>query len=194
MLVKWNKVQLIRNVDCATFDESTVSSTKVYEWCKRFEDGREKVENNDCPGRFGTSTNIDITFGSCQEIFLDVLVMWNVWRKMFFWNRWISTENDVTSIRDCRIKSTTVQSSLKRWYNRWRNVVIGLWPSIQAEGKPLEEIKKQNRSSSHANTMPKSELRKCFRDWKKRWHEFVISVCVGGEDYFERDKVDVTDK
>lgn len=53
MLVKWNKVQLIRNVGCATFDESTVSSIKVYEWCKRFEDGREQVEDDD---RSSTST------------------------------------------------------------------------------------------------------------------------------------------
>ncbi|XP_018346773.1 PREDICTED: histone-lysine N-methyltransferase SETMAR-like [Trachymyrmex septentrionalis] len=82
------------------FDESTMSKTRVYEWYKRFKEGREDVEDDDRPGRPSTSITDDnveqvkkmilenrritireiaddvgISFGSCQAIFSDVLGM-----------------------------------------------------------------------------------------------------------------------
>ena len=35
--------------------ESAMSKTKVYEWYKRFQDGREDVEDDERPGRPSTS-------------------------------------------------------------------------------------------------------------------------------------------
>ncbi|XP_018353100.1 PREDICTED: putative uncharacterized protein FLJ37770 [Trachymyrmex septentrionalis] len=82
------------------FGESTMSKTRVYEWYKRFKEGREDVEDDDRSGRPSTSITDDnveqvkkmilenrritirevaddvgISFGSCQEIFSDVLSM-----------------------------------------------------------------------------------------------------------------------
>ena len=39
-----------------TYGESAMSKTKVYEWYKRFQDGREDVEDDERPGRPSTST------------------------------------------------------------------------------------------------------------------------------------------
>ena len=38
------------------YDESAMSKTRVYEWYKRFRDGREDVEDDERPGRPSTST------------------------------------------------------------------------------------------------------------------------------------------
>jgi len=38
------------------FGESTMSKARVYEWYKRFKEGREDVEDDDCPGRPSMST------------------------------------------------------------------------------------------------------------------------------------------
>ena len=37
------------------YGESSMSKTRVYEWYKRFQDGREDVEDDECPGRPNTS-------------------------------------------------------------------------------------------------------------------------------------------
>ena len=75
-----------------------MSKTRVYEWYKRFQDGREDVEDDERPGRPSTSTtdenvekvkemimndrritirevadNVGISIGSCHEIFSNVL-------------------------------------------------------------------------------------------------------------------------
>ena len=82
------------------YGESAMSKTRVYEWYKRFQDGREDVEDDERPGRPSTSTtdeNVekvkemamndrritirevadddDISIGSCHEIFSNVLGM-----------------------------------------------------------------------------------------------------------------------
>ena len=36
--------------------ESAISNKRVYEWYKRFQDGREDVEDDESPGRPSTST------------------------------------------------------------------------------------------------------------------------------------------
>ena len=80
---------------------SAMSKTRVYEWYKRFQDGREDVEDDERPGRPSTSTtdendvenvkemfmndrritirevadDVGILIGSCHEIFSNVLGM-----------------------------------------------------------------------------------------------------------------------
>ena len=77
-----------------------MSKTRVYEWYKRLQDGREDVEDDERPGRSSTSTtdenaakvkemvmndrritirevadNVGISIGSCHDIFSNVLGM-----------------------------------------------------------------------------------------------------------------------
>ncbi|PNF37233.1 hypothetical protein B7P43_G00377 [Cryptotermes secundus] len=81
------------------YGESVMSKTRVYEWYKRFQDGREDVADDERPGRPSTSTtdenvekvkamimndrritirevadDVGISIGSCHEIFSNVLV------------------------------------------------------------------------------------------------------------------------
>jgi len=82
------------------FGESAMSKTRVYEWYKRFQEGREDVEDDERLGRPSTSTtdenvekvkemimsdrriiirevadDVGISIGSYHEIFSDVLDM-----------------------------------------------------------------------------------------------------------------------
>ena len=82
------------------YGESAMSKTRVYEWYKRFQDGREDVEDDERSGRPSTSTtdenvekveemvmnnrritirdvadDVGISIGSCHEIFSNVLGM-----------------------------------------------------------------------------------------------------------------------
>ena len=51
--IKFNKVcEMLTKA----YGESAMSKTRVYEWYKRFQDGREDVEDNERPGRPSTST------------------------------------------------------------------------------------------------------------------------------------------
>ena len=51
----------------------------------------------------------------------------------------------------------------------------------------IKEIKE--KSEQELLAIPKSTFQKCFEDWKKRWHKYIMSE--GG--YFEGDKI-VIDK
>ena len=82
------------------YGESAMSKRRVYEWYKRFQDGREDVEDDERPGRPSTSTtnenvekvkemvmndrritirevadDVGISIGSCHKIFSNVLGM-----------------------------------------------------------------------------------------------------------------------
>ena len=47
----------------------------------------------------------------------------------------------------------------------------------------IEEIKVKSKQEQLA--IPKSEFQKCFKDWKIRWHQYIISE---GGCYFEGDQ------
>ena len=51
--IKCNKVCKILT---KAYGESAISKTRVYEWYKRFQDGRKDVEDDERPGRPSTST------------------------------------------------------------------------------------------------------------------------------------------
>ena len=79
------------------FGESTMSKTRVFEWYKRFKEGREDDNSTGRPSTSTTDDNVEqvkkmilenrritirevaddvgISFGSCQAIFSDVLGM-----------------------------------------------------------------------------------------------------------------------
>ena len=96
--IKCNKVSEMLT---KAYGVSAMSKTRVYEWYKRFQDGREDVEDDERPGRPSTSTtdendvenvkemfmndrritirevadDVGILIGSCHEIFSNVLGM-----------------------------------------------------------------------------------------------------------------------
>ena len=99
------------------YGESAISEIWVYEWYKRFQDGREDVEDDERPGRPSTSTtdenvvrvkdmvmndrritirevadDVGIPIGSCHEIFL-MFWVWNAWQQNLFKNCWIFNKN-----------------------------------------------------------------------------------------------------
>ena len=49
----------------------------------------------------------------------------------------------------------------------------------------IEEIEAESKKVLKA--IPEIEFNKCFDDWKKRWHKFIMS----GGDYFEGDEIDL---
>ena len=55
---------------CVKLGKSTtgLSHTKVYEWCKRFKDGREDIGDDQRPGRPSTSET-DANYEKVGEIF-----------------------------------------------------------------------------------------------------------------------------
>ena len=80
------------------YGKSAMSKTRVYEWYKRFQDGREDVEDNERPGSSSTTDenvekvkemvmndrritisevadDVGISIGLCHEIFSNVLGM-----------------------------------------------------------------------------------------------------------------------
>ena len=94
-IVKCNKVCKMLT---KAYDESAMSKTRVHEWYKRFQDGREDVKDDERPGRPSTSTtdenvekvkemvmndrritirevadDVGISIGSRHEIFSNVL-------------------------------------------------------------------------------------------------------------------------
>ena len=95
--IKYNKVcEMLTKA----YSESAMSKTRVYEWYKRFQDGHEDVEDGERPRRRSSSTtvenvekvkemvmndrritirevadDVDISIGSCHEIFSNVLGM-----------------------------------------------------------------------------------------------------------------------
>ena len=107
-LNKWIKFCVKNEIKCnkvcemltKAHGESAKSITRVYEWYKRFPDGREDVEEDEHPGRPSSSTtdenvekvkemvindrritirevadDVGISIGSCHEIFSNVLSM-----------------------------------------------------------------------------------------------------------------------
>ena len=91
------------------YGESAMSKKRVYEWYKRFQDGRVDVEYDERPGRPSTSTtdenvekvkemvmndrritirevadDIGISIGSCHKIFSNVLGMKRIFYEMNF--------------------------------------------------------------------------------------------------------------
>ncbi len=96
--IKYNKVlEMLRT----SFGESTMSKTRVHEWCKCFQDGHEGIEADECSGHPSTlrkdenvknvekmsmqdprirksSDDVGISNGSCHKIFPSVLDMKHV--------------------------------------------------------------------------------------------------------------------
>ena len=53
--------------------------------------------------------------------------------------------------------------------------------------KDYTNILWRKKSKKALKAIPEIELKKCFDDWKKRWHKCIIS----GGDYFEGDEINL---
>ena len=194
------------------YGESAMSKTRVDEWYKGFQDGREDVEDDKRPGRPSTSTtdeNVEkvkemvmndrriiirevadddgISIGSCHEIFSNFLGMKRIAAK--FVPKLLNFEQKHRRMEVAQESLTIPQppySSDMAPYDFF------LFPKIKRTLKgrrfiAINDIK--SASLKELKAIAKIEFEKCFEDWKKRWHKYIIS----NRDYFEGDDINVDD-
>ena len=192
------------------YGESAMSKTRVYEWYKRFQDGREDVEDDERPGRPSTSTtdenvekvkemvmndrritirevadDVGISIGSCHEIFSNVLGMKRVAAK--FVPKLLNFEQKQRRMEVAQESLTMPQPP---YSPDMAPCDFFLFPKIKRTLKgrrftAIDDIK--SASLKELKAIPKIEFEKCFEDWKKRWHKCIIS----NGDYFEGDNINV---
>ena len=192
------------------YGESSMSKTRVYEWYKRFQDGREDVEDDEHLGRPSTSTthenvervkemvmndrritirevadDVGISIGSCHKIFSDVLGTKRVTAK--FVPQLLNFEQKQRRMEVAQESLTMPQPPYSPYMGPYD---FFLFPKIQRTLKgrrftAIDDIK--SASLKELKAIPKIEFEKCFEDWKKRWHKCIIS----NGDYFEGDNINV---
>ena len=171
--------------------ESAMSKTRVYEWYKRFQVGREDVEDDERPGRLSTSTidenvekmkkmvmndrriiirevadEVGISIGSCHEIFSNVLGMKRVAAK--FVPKLLNFEQKQRRMEVAQESLTMPQPP----YSPDMPLCdFFLFPKVKRTMKgrdftAIDDIK--SASLKELKAIPKIEFEKCFEDWKKR--------------------------
>ena len=192
------------------YGEFAMSKTRVYEWYKRFHDGREDVEDDERPGRPRTSTtyenvekviemamndrhstfrevadDVGISISSCHEIFSNVLGMKRVAAKFF---------PKLLNFEQKQRRTEVAQESLTMprppYSSDMAPCDFSLFPKIKRTLKgrhftAIDDIK--SASLKELKAIPKIEFEKCFEDWKKRWQKCIIS----NGDYYEGDNINV---
>ena len=178
------------------YGESDMSKTRVYEWYKRFQDGREDVEDDERPGRHSTSTtdenvkkvkemvmndrririrevadDFGISIGSCHEIFSNVLGMKRVAAKCV--PKLLNFEQKQRRMEVAQESLTMPQPPYSPYM---APCDFFLFPKIKRTLKgrhftAIDDIK--SASLKELKAIPKIEFEECFEDWKKRWHKCV---------------------
>ena len=192
------------------YGESAMSKTSVYEWYKRFQDGREDVEDDERPGRPSTSTtdenvgkvkemvmndrritirevadDVGISIGSRHGIFSNVLGMKRVAAKSV-----PKLLNFEQKQRRMEVAQESLTMPQPPYLPDMAPCDFFLFPKIKRtlNGRcftAIDDIK--SASLKELKAIPKIEFQKYFEDWKKRWHKFIIS----NGDYFESDNINV---
>ncbi|XP_066600746.1 uncharacterized protein [Prorops nasuta] len=174
------------------YGESAMKKTSVYEWYKRFQDGREDVEDDERSGRPSTSTidenvkkvekmvlndrritirevadEVGISIGSCHNIFSNVLGMKRVAAKF------------IPKLLNFDQKNNRMNIAQAPYSPDMAPCDFYLFPKLKRPMKgrrfsSIEEIKAE--SLRVLKDIPKSEYQECFEDWKKRWHKFFIPL------------------
>ena len=192
------------------YGESAMSKTRVYGWYKRFQDGREDVEDDERPGRPSTSTtdenveevkemvindrritirevtnDVGMSIGSCHEIFSNVLGMKRVAAK--FVPKLLNFEQKQRRMEVAQQSLTMPQPP---YSPDMAPCDFFLFPKIKKTLKgrrftAIDDIK--SASLKELKAIPKIEFEKCFEDWKKRWRKCIIS----NGDYFEGDNINL---
>ena len=188
-----------------TYGESAMSKTRVYEWCNRFQDGHEDVDDDERTERPSTSHDENVEkvkemvmndrritirevaddVGSCHEIFSNVLGMKRVAAK--FVQKLLNFEQKQRRMEVAQ-ESLTMPQPL--YSPDMAQCDFFLFPKIKRTLKSrrftaIDDIK--SASLKELKAIPKIECEKCFEDWKKRWHKCIIS----NGDYFKCDNINV---
>ena len=169
------------------YGESAMSKTRVYEWYKRFQDGREDVEDDERPGRPSTSTtdktvekvkemvmndrritirevadDVGISIGSCHEIFSNVLGMKRVAVK--FVPKLLNFEQKQ---RRMEVAEESLAMPQPPYSPDMAPCDFFLFPKIKRTLKgrrftAIDDIK--SASLKELKAIPKIEFEKCFED------------------------------
>ncbi|KAG5326444.1 MOS1T transposase, partial [Acromyrmex heyeri] len=196
------------------YGEATLDRSNVYRWYKMFSEGREDVNDEERAGRPSTSTtdeNIDevkkivlanrritvrevaedlnISIGSCHSIFTNDLG--NLWKN----KNWLLHYDNAPAhtsllVREFLSKNNTLMMPQPPYSPDLAPCDFFLFPKLKRPMKgrryaTIEEIK--TASKEELNKITKNDFLKCFEDWKKRWHKYIIS----DGDYFEGDKIHI---
>lgn len=182
------------------YGESVMSKTRVYEWYKRFQDGREDVADDERPGRPSTSTtdeNVEKVKAmimndrriTIREVADDVGP--DLWKN----NSWLLHHDNAPAhtsllVREFLAKNNTVTMPQPPYSPDMAPCDFFLFPKIKRTLKgrrftSIDDIK--SASLKELKAIPKIEFEKCFDDWKKRWRKCIIS----NGDYFEGDNINV---
>ena len=172
------------------YGESAMSKTRVYEWYKRFQDGREDVEDDEKVKEMvindrRITDDVGISIGSCHEIFSNVLGMKRAAAK--FVPKLLNFEEKQRRMEVAQESLTMPQPP---YSPDMAPCDFFLFPKIGGtlQGRrftAIDDIK--SVSLKELKAIPKIEFEKCFEDWKKRWHKCII---LNG-DYFEGDNINV---
>ncbi|VEN56661.1 unnamed protein product [Callosobruchus maculatus] len=193
------------------YGKATLDQSNVYRWYKMFSEGREDVNDEERAGRPSTSTtgeNIDkvkkivlanrritarevaedlnISIGSCHSILTNDLGMSRVAAK-FHDNAPAHTS---LLVREYLAKNNTVMVPQPPYSPDLAPCDFFLFPKLKRPMKgrryaTIEELK--TASKEDPNKIRKNDFFKCFEDWKRRWHECIISE----GSYFEGGKIDI---
>ncbi|KAE9536204.1 hypothetical protein AGLY_007427 [Aphis glycines] len=146
--IKCNKVcEMLQKA----YGQSVMKKTSVYEWYKRFQDGREDVEDDERSGRPSTSI-IDENVKKVEKMVMND-------RRITI--REVADEVGISI--DMAPCDFFLFPKLKR-------------PMKGRRFSSIEEIKAE--SLRVLKDMPKSEYQECFEDWKKRWHKYtILNIC-----------------
>ena len=169
------------------YGETAMSKTRVYEWYKRFQDGREDGEDDERPGRLRTSTtdenvekvkeivmndrritirevadDVGISISSCHEIFSNVLGMKHV--KAKFVPKLLNFEQKQRRMEVAQESLTMLQPPHSP---DMAPRDCFLFPKIKRTLKgrhftAIDDIK--SASLKELKAIPKIEFEKCFED------------------------------
>ncbi|VEN52316.1 unnamed protein product [Callosobruchus maculatus] len=193
------------------YGKATLDQSNVYRWYKMFSEGREDVNDEERARRPSTSTtdeNIDkvkkivlanrritvrevaedlnISIGSCHSILTNDLGMSRVAAK-FHDNAPAHTS---LLVREYLAKNNTIIVPQPPYSPDLAPCDFFLFPKLKRPVKgrryaTIEELK--TASKEDLNKIRKTDFFKCFEDWKRRWHECIISE----GSYFQGGKIDI---
>ena len=158
-----------RSVRCRRqHGDLTMSQKNVYKWYKDFKEGRERVDDLECPGRPSTSTDEQHVNQIKELVHINTALV----------------------LRDHFAKNSTNIVPQPPNSPDLSQCDFWLFPKLKRPLRghrfdTIEEI--QGETKKVLKAFPEIEFNMCFDDWKKRWHKCIIS----GGDYFERDQSDL---